>query len=103
MLTIFLNDQPHLRTRDALKGDVVFGDAPFLLAPLRENDESEKPVVKACCGLKHNMIVVSKDIFSKKEYSIEQTPLEEPCVEEFVEVTPSYRDLIDTTLIKFST
>jgi len=62
---------------------------------------SEKLVVKTSCGLKHDMIVVSKDIFVEEEYSLEETPLEEPYVEECVEVIPSYMELIDATLVEF--
>jgi len=32
-------------------------------------------VVKASCGLEHDTIVVSKDIFVKEEYSVKETPL----------------------------
>jgi len=35
---------------------IWFDDAPFLLAPLRENDKSEKLVVKASHGLEHDMM-----------------------------------------------
>ena len=54
-------------------------------------------MVNANCGLKHDMIIVSKDIFIEEEYSVEETPLEEPSVE----VTSSYIELIDVTLIEF--
>jgi len=47
---------------------MVFNDAHFLFATLRENDESEKLVVKASSSLEHHMIVVSKDIFFEEEY-----------------------------------
>ena len=75
---------------------MVFNDAPFLLGFLRENDESEKLELKASCGIEHDMIVVSKDIFVEDEYSIEKTPLEETC-EECVEITPSCMELVDVT------
>jgi len=68
---------------------------------LRENDESEKLVIKASCGVEHNMIVGSKDIFVEEEYLLEETPLEEPWVEECIKVTPSYMELTDATPIKF--
>ena len=63
---------------------MVLYEVPFLLAHLRGNDESAKLVTKANCGLKHDMFVVSKDIFVEQQYSVEKTPLEEPCVEECV-------------------
>jgi len=57
----------YLKTRDTLGCHMVFDDAPFLLAPLRENDESEKLVVKASCEFEHDRIVISKDIFVEEE------------------------------------
>jgi len=45
---------------------MIFDDAPFLLTPLRENDESEKLVVKACCEFEHDTIVVSMDILLRR-------------------------------------
>jgi len=41
------------------------------------------------------MIVVSKDIFAKEKCSLEETLLEEPCVEEIVEVLPCDGELVD--------
>ena len=92
----------HLKTRDALGGDMVFDDASLLLVPLRENDESEKLVVKANCDLEQDTIVVSKDSFIEDEYSVKETPLEEPYVGGCGEVTSSYVELVDATLIEFS-
>jgi len=54
---------PHLKTRHALRGEIVLDDVPFLLTPLSENDEGEKLVIKANCDLEHDVIVVSKNIF----------------------------------------
>ena len=80
----------YLKTRDAVGGNMVFDDAPFLLAFLRENDKSEKLVVIASCEFEHDMVVVSKDIFVEDEYLLEEISLQEPCVDECVEATPSY-------------
>jgi len=71
---------PHFKTKGALMGDMLFDDAPFLLGPLRENNKSDKLVVKVSCDFVHDMIVVSKDTFIEEEYSLEETHLEEPCV-----------------------
>jgi len=62
-----------LKTRDTFGGDMVFDNAPFLLASLRENDESEKLVAKASYEFEYDKIVVSKDILVKEEYSLEET------------------------------
>ena len=40
------------------------------------------------------MIVVSKNTLIEEKYSIIDTPLEEPCVEKGVQVTPSYLELV---------
>jgi len=64
---------PHLNIRDALRGNMVFDDAPSVLAPLIKNHESEKLVVKASGGLEHDVIVVRKHIFVEGEYLLEET------------------------------
>ena len=79
---------------------MVPDDAAFLLTPLRKNYQSEKLVVKVGYDLKHDIIVVSKDIFVQKEYLLEETPLEEPCDEEVVEVMPHVLELINQISIK---
>ena len=86
---------PHFEIRDAVWGDIVSNDSPFLLAPLRENDENKKLVVKASYDLEHDMIVVSKDIFVKKEYSLEET-----YDNELVEVMSCDLELVDPISIK---
>jgi len=88
---------PHFKARDALGADMVFDDASFLLVPLRENGESEKLVVKASCGLDHDLIGVSKNIFVYEEYLIKENHLDEP----WVEVTHSHMELVDVVLIEF--
>jgi len=75
-----LMHNPYLETRDALGGDMVFDNTPFLSAPLRENDKSEKLVIKGTCEFEHDTIVVSKYIFVDGEYSLEENHLEEPSV-----------------------
>jgi len=87
---------------EILLGVKWLDDAPFLLALLRENDESEKLVVKASCDLQHDIIVVSKDIFIQEEYSLKKTPLEKPCDKEVIEVKPRDWELIDPISIKCS-
>lgn len=91
--TLMIN--PHFDARDALWGDMVSDDSPFLLAPLRVNDENKKLVVKASYDLKHDMIVVSKDIFVKEEYSRDET-----YDDEVVEVMSCDLELVDPISIK---
>jgi len=90
---------PHLKIRDALGVDIVFDDAPSLLAPLRENDRSKKLVVKASCEFEHNTIVVSNDIFVG-EYSLQETYLEESHVDDCVKVMPHDLKLVDPVSIE---
>jgi len=45
--------------------------------------------------LEHDMIIISKDIFIAKRYSLKETTLEEPSDEEVVEVMPHVLELID--------
>ena len=56
---------PHLKTRYALRGDMVFDDVAYLLTPFRENDNSQQLVAKARAGLEHDMVVISKAILLK--------------------------------------
>jgi len=85
----------HLQTKNALKGDVVLvHDAHFSLTPLSENDESKKLVVKGTCCLEHDIFLVSNDIFVK------ETPLEEPCDVEVVEVIPYDLEVMDPIYIE---
>ena len=54
-------------------------------------------MVKASCGLKHDIIVVSNDIFIEEEYLVEEILFQKPCVEGCIEVTPSCMELVDVT------
>jgi len=91
----------HLKTRDTFGGDMDCDDAHFLLAPLRENDKSEKLVVKASCEFEHDMIVVSKDSFVEEECSLKETHLEEACDEECVKVIPYDLELVEPMSIEY--
>jgi len=55
-------------------------------------------VGKTSCDLEHDIIVVSQ--FVQVEYSLEETPLEEPCDDEVVEVKPYDLELIDLISIR---
>ena len=59
--------------------------------------------VKASCDFMHYMIMASKEIFVNEEYSLEETPLDQPCVQEIDEVMPCDMELVDPNSIKSPT
>ena len=57
-------------------------------------------MVKASCEFMHDTIVVFKDIFIDEEYSLEETHLEESCVEEYAEVMSHDLELVNPVSIE---